>query len=262
MERLKRATAKARGSKPEKWTRKTWKWIFAATAAGAATIIAGVVVATPGWIREKVDPQSKITFTAQRERLSCTPYVIPKRINEVSDPPTDNSETGWSDWALRLGGAEMDRTKVLVTLRGRGTQSVTVTGLTFSVSERGRPLSGSLVDPACGDETVARYAEVDLDQDPPRIVASSSVETSWGGEEWRATPLKFPYVVSSSQSESLLIIARTKQYRAWTAALSWTDGEKTGKDIIDFGGKPFKTSAATNTESYSWNYSDGRWEKW
>jgi hypothetical protein len=234
---------------------------LAAVAAGVATVITGAVVAIPSWVKETVSPESRITFVAQRERQSCTSYVIPKKIGEIGRPPAIDKDTDWSDWALGLGGAEADHTKVLITVRGTGEGPVTITGLTFSVKERGPALHGSAVAQRCGDETVGRYAEVDLDQEPPRIVtSSSSSEGYWGDDEWRTTPLRFPYQVTRTENESLLIIARTKQYRAWIATLSWTDGDKTGNDVVDFGGTPFRTSSTVNAKSY---YSaDQEWKEY
>jgi hypothetical protein len=72
--------------------------------------------------------------------------------------------------------------------------------------------------------------------------------------------LKFPYVVTDAASESLLIIARTKQYRAWTATLSWTDGERTGTKVIDFDGKPFMTSATAHAVEYD-DTGEGKWSE-
>ncbi|GLY99056.1 hypothetical protein Acsp02_63100 [Actinoplanes sp. NBRC 103695] len=210
------------------------------------------MTAAPGWVKEKVSPSKPITVTVAREKAFCNSYVVPKSIKDIGVPPkSDGSQTVWSDWNLALGGAEMDWTKVLITVRGKGKSPVTVTGLDFAITDEGPPLKGSYLAHPCGDETVARFAEVDLDRTPPRIVASSAVPRSWGDDQWRTTPLVFPYEVSDTDSESLLVIAKTSEYRAWTAVLTWTDGDKSGSEKIDWEGKPFKTSAITNAVGYT-----------
>jgi hypothetical protein len=82
----------------------------------------------------------------------------------------------------------------------------------------------------------------------------------WGDQEWRTTPMQFPYTVTDTDSESLLIIAKTQQYRAWTAALSWTDGEKSGVEAIDYQGQPFKTTSSANRTGYV--DQDGQWREY
>jgi hypothetical protein len=199
-----------------------------------------------------------ITLTVSREKTICNSYIIPSPIEDVGPPPNaDASSTAWSDWALGKGGADLDWTKVLITVRGTGKNPVTITGLAISIKDEGPPLDGSYLEHPCGSETVGRYAEIDLDQTPPRIETSSSVPITWGDDAWRATPLQFPYTVTDTDSESLLIIGKTRQYRAWTASISWTDGQSSGTEIIDYQGKPFKTTSHANAQGYI--EMDGAW---
>jgi hypothetical protein len=119
--------------------------VLAAVAVGVATVITGSVVAVFGWAKDKVLPPEAVTVAVQRDRSSCTSYVIPKNIGEIGPPPVGGADTAWSDWALARGGAEMDWTKVLITVRGVSGRPVTVTGLTFSIKESRPALTGSLV---------------------------------------------------------------------------------------------------------------------
>jgi hypothetical protein len=233
-------------------TTKAKAWLIGILAAALATIITGWIVAAPGWVKEKVAPSSPITFSVQRELDYCLQYIVPNRIGDISEPPANNEAdpTAWSKWAISQGGADLSASKVLVTIRGTTKSPVTVTGVKIHVVERKPALTGSKVANGCGGTIDARYAEFDLDSNPPRISSSSSIPVMWGGEEWRATPLKFPYEVTDTESESLLIIGSTKEYAAWTASLLWTDGNKSGVEKIDFKGKPFRTSDSKNATDY------------
>jgi hypothetical protein len=227
-------------------------WFIGILAAALAAILTGWIVAAPGWVKERVAPSSPITFSVQRELDYCLQYVVPKQIGEISEPPADNEAdtTAWSKWAISQGGADFLASKVLITIRGTNKSPVTVTGIKIHVVERKPALAGSVVSNGCGGPIDARYAEFDLDNNPPRMSSSSSIPVMWGGEEWRATPLKFPYQVTDTQSESLLLIGTTEEYAAWTASLSWTDGNKSGVEAIDFDGKPFRTSDFKNAKEY------------
>ena len=153
-------------------------------------------------------------------------------------------------WAILQGGADFSASKVLVTIRGTTKSPVTVTRVRIHIVERKPALAGSVVANGCGGTIDARYAEFDLDSNPPRISSSSSVPVMWGGDDWRATPLKFPYQVTDTESESLLLIGTTNEYAAWTASLSWTDGNKSGVEKIDYEGEPFRTSDSRNATEY------------
>ncbi len=63
------------------------------------------------------------------------------------------------------------------------------------------------------------------------------------GSIQETTPLRFPYRVSDTESESLLILAHSSGYVEWTAHLEWSNGEDSGALTIDDKGKPFRTTS-------------------
>jgi hypothetical protein len=137
---------------------------------------------------------------------------------------------------------------VLMTVKGYDRSPVTITALNFHVVHRQpTPLDGRVLSNECGDETIARYAEVNLDSDPPQIGNSSADVTSHG--DVNATPLRFPYNVSDSDTENLLLITSTSGYVEWTADLSWSNGVTSGRLTIDNNGQPFRTSNMMTNET-------------
>ena len=197
---------------------------------------------------------TKVSKTVQRDEGMCTSYAIPGSPSEHNPPPTSDN---WSKWALQQGGAELFATKVLVTVKGLTQNPITVTGLRFIATSRQKPQRQFQISNECGDATAGRFAVVDLDQDPPRVTESSSVPRVWGDEEWRTTPLKFPYTITDQESESILLIAQTTQYVEWYAELSWTDGETSGTEKVDSNGEVFRT-ASSNAGPYV-EISNGNW---
>jgi hypothetical protein len=164
----------------------------------------------------------------------------------------------WAAWGPRLGGADADRTVVTVVIKSKTPQPVIVTNLEFVVTSRKPPMRGTLVSNQCGGPVEARYALADLDQNPARIVAGSATAATVGGIEWRVNPLRFPYEVTDTETETLLLVGRTENCECmWEARLSWSNGEASGTETIDFGGKPFHTSAISAAAFAT--YQGGRW---
>jgi hypothetical protein len=63
----------------------------------------------------------------------------------------------------------------------------------------------------CGDISQFRWLDVDLDHSPTRVIPHyDSQLAKEAPSEWRRTPIKFPYKVSTADSEAFLITARTK----------------------------------------------------
>jgi hypothetical protein len=138
---------------------------------------------------------------------------------------------------------------------------LSVTGIRFAVLERKPPIKGVSLSNQCGDETIARFAVVDLDREPPIITESTSKEMGWGDERWRTSPLKFPYEVTDKETETLLLIAKTDNCECyWKASISWTIESTSGTSVIDYKGQPFHTSAATSLgENYQYDESMRSW---
>lgn len=205
------------------------------------------------WHRTTNDSASKIPFTVQASTVVhgwCTTLVFDKMLSELSPPPT----VGYEQWAWDHDGIEATRGlpdsgsvnkagRVQLSLRGTSAVPVTITGLDVEIVERKPgPLRGIVVSGLCGSETVGRLAEIDLDAHPPKIVRSNADPTQIWGQDTDTKPLKFPYLISATDPELLLVVVElnnsdTVSYRLH---VGWTDGVHAGTQVIDHGGKPFR----------------------
>lgn len=173
----------------------------------------------------------------------CGSFVVPTS----SEAATTDVDFGTAEWAARNDAAQASpyapdqgTSKVLFTITGYEDRPVTITGLTIRTNiQSEKPATGEHLSLNCGDATIARYAEVDLDARPPRVTGSSSTEITWG--DMVTSPLRFPYDVDSRDTESLLLIASTGGYVEWSAVVDWSDGRSSGRLIIDNDGEPFRT---------------------
>lgn len=219
-----------------------------AIAAGIGAVLTGLLIAwlTPAgpWLWAKVFPPPTISASVSFYDGGCGSFLVP----ESGSASKSDADFGTPKWALRNGAAQAapwspgrGTSRVLFTITGYKARPVTITALTFKVSKRGpAPSDGRVESGDCGDETIARYAEVDLDRKPPRITESSGATISLG--DIVTSPLAFPYTVTDTNTESLLLIASTAEYVEWTAHLAWSDGTTSGLLSIDNEGHPFRTA--------------------
>jgi hypothetical protein len=253
-----------------RYTRAVIAFVTAAVLAGIAAIISNAVQSTPKTVKRVISGNHSvkpITFTVKLDPSHCQQFLFQKDLSALGPPPANRFDL--ANWARSQGGiAATDYgtlgslLKVLVTIRGTASTPVTVTGLTFEVTKRVvGGLSGTVVEEDCGSETYARYAEVDLDKDPPEIVASSDKTVGWDSSALAVTPIRFPYKVTDTDSESILLLAHTHDYVEWVGHLSWTDGKNQGTELISMqGGKPIQI---THIKKAMGNYlpSSAGWQK-
>ncbi|OXM54947.1 hypothetical protein CFP75_02065 [Amycolatopsis alba DSM 44262] len=212
----------------------------------------------------KPAPKDPVSLTVESVATSCTWYGTSRPVTQVGAPPQrGDMNADYAAWAQDNDVAEIGWSKVLVTVKSTSEKPVSITGIDFLVSERKPVIKGATLGGGCGSETTARFAVVDLDQNPPRITESTSKELTWGDENWRTSPLRFPYTVSDKETESLLLIAKTDACECrWKARLRWSNGETTGSSVLDYKGKPFHTSGSAGLrDSYIYNDTAKQWDK-
>lgn len=181
----------------------------------------------------------------KREGTCDGDWVIPGS----SKPTTWPTETGiWSDDAQAARGAGASPGEVQIFVQGRSQAEVVLTDLSLQVHERRPPISGTLLDEACGDMGAFRWLQANLDTNPPSIESRYEQEAvPEDASQYELTPIKFPYTVSLSDTEVFLISAVTAQCDCtWTAELSWASAGRTGTYVIDDEGKPFRTTSISN----------------
>lgn len=235
-------------------------WVSAAVLLGVAGVIVKTIEATPSYISEKFSDKKLIDASALDYDGPCKGYILKAQtLDELDTAPYSESSRDSEEYEIygRAHGTITSPQRVMITITGFDERPVTLNSMRIVATEKkSEPLTGVTMENQCGDETVARYAEVDLDAEPPRIVDSSADVVSYGSvdpetdEPLRTKPLQFPYTVKNDNTESLLIIANTNGYVEWHAEFAWSNGEKKGRLTVDQDGEPFKvTSGAKSVDS-------------
>lgn len=124
---------------------------------------------------------------------------------------------------------------------------ITITDITVDVQLRKAPLEGRSRSAPCGDQEPAAYIQFDLDEEPPRTVASSRESRLIGDDEWRLTPMSYPWVVAGDVPVVLLMSATTQEcYCQWVAVIHWQVDGESGTTVVDNDGEPFEVTASSN----------------
>lgn len=135
--------------------------------------------------------------------------------------------------------------QVVVNISGGADSPVTITGLSFirsSYTTSGAP--GIIVSGQCGEGISGRFAEVNLDSEPPQIVATNTNPNAmWGSPSIDLVPMKFPYVINRHDVEEFYIMANTTGNAAFRMQLDYFYQDRKGTAIIDDHGMPFRVGA-------------------
>ena len=201
-------------------------------------------------------PSSPLPFTHAVRKITPTcgaPWITPKAPDQITLPiPQDIiSYGGWSDWdEVSEGGAAASPGQVMITIQGRSAAEVVLTDLEVRVVARREPIRGTALHRQCGGEGVVRWLSVDLDRDPVAATADRAEVMYPHTPEWERRPIKFPYTVSLSDSETFVIKADTEGCDCdWIVGLHWASQGQTGILPIDDNGRPFRTSSDKNARS-------------
>ncbi|MFG2584057.1 transcriptional regulator [Streptomyces malaysiensis] len=183
-------------------------------------------------------------------------YVIDRPPSEVAPPPTEQDAP---TWAAAHGAVHGGTTNVEVTVQGRALSAVVLQALHVRVVGRRTPLAWSsfAMDNGCGGSLTPRAFSVNLDASRPLARPTD------GNDAGKPIPaVSFPYRVSASDPEVLLVNARTAGCDcSWYLELDWTSGGRSGTLRIDDHGSPFRTSSVKGRPQYAYDYADGAWYK-
>lgn len=135
--------------------------------------------------------------------------------------------------------------RVIVDISGGVDSPVTITGLSFrTLSHSDHGAHGILVSSGCGGGIEGRFAEINLDVDPPQIVASNAdPQAMWGSQPTELTPIRFPYLINKGTSEVFYIMAGTKGNASFEMQLDYIYQDHSGSAIINNQGAPFRVGA-------------------
>lgn len=135
--------------------------------------------------------------------------------------------------------------KLIINITGATDSPVTIKRISFSaLATKPQVIERIVISGQCGDATVGRFIEVNVDESPPKILATNSDPNGiWGGEPVDLTPIRFPYTVKNGDSEPFYVIAESHQYVEYNARIDWMYEGKSGSTIVDDHGKPFRIAA-------------------
>jgi hypothetical protein len=137
-------------------------------------------------------------------------------------------------------------------------------GIKIHVLHRKPALRGTIVNflPGICAPAELQIGTVNLDDSPPTLtpVHESSPNAPDQGPE-RTAPLIFPYTISQSDPEILVLTVTTQHCDCtWNAELDWTEGSHVGHTIIEDHSHPFQTTAAKGLPTITWGQGEnGDW---
>ncbi|MFI6997170.1 hypothetical protein [Nocardia sp. NPDC050175] len=230
-------------------------------------LIPAAVTGTVLGVRSITSPKSDIAvvpFTWTTSSGGEVAYVLPKEVSDQLDPPP--TDLGFGDWAEHHHGipaahtfdAGVAETGVALTLRAKNAGlPVTLLGLSVEVLERRPPVAGTTVSHTGGDSKSGRFIVVDGDSSPPTVIGSSNDPRYT--VSMRAEPIKFPYTITTTDSEVFLVYVDTHRYHLkWRLRIEWSTGVASGKTVIDNGGDPFEVTLPADGNK-SCFLTDERW---
>ncbi|MFI9007596.1 hypothetical protein ACIGNX_10250 [Actinosynnema sp. NPDC053489] len=202
-------------------------------------------------------PTEPIPFTHAVRKITPTcgaPWITPKPPEQIRLPVPQEvtSHGGWSEWdQVNEGGAAASPGQVMITVQGRSDAQVVLTDLRVRVVARREPLRGTAVVRQCGGPGVVRRLSVDLDRDPVAPTAEDQFgATDPDTPQWERKPIKFPYTVSLTDTETFVVEAKTDGCDCdWVIDLHWASQGQVGVLPITDDGHPFRTSSRRNART-------------
>ncbi|MBP2358408.1 helix-turn-helix domain-containing protein [Streptomyces clavifer] len=186
-------------------------------------------------------------------------YLVNRAPRAVAPPPVAADSGAWAGTHGAVHGGEA---LVRITVQGRSpSDAVVLHALHVRVVDRAAPLPWNAyrMDNGCGGAVTPRHFTVDLDRPRPLARPVDGLDAS-GAEVRKIPAVSFPYKVTSSDPEELLVSARTAGCDCrWYLELEWSAGGRTGTVRITDGGKPFRTSGTRGRPAYVHDSAEGRW---
>ncbi|WP_017237178.1 helix-turn-helix domain-containing protein [Streptomyces sp. SS] len=242
--------------------RRRRRWGGVGVVCGALAVVGTVTlgaVLLPGKTRERAaEPPAPLTWTVASHvrKDGCGHTYLVER---TPPPPPEAADA--RSWAAAQGAVDGGETLVRVSVQGKGAAAVVLQALHVRVVGRAAPLvrNAYRMDGGCGGAVTPRHLAVDLDR--PRPLARPVDGYDASGAEGRTIPaVAFPYAVTVSDPEELLVTARTAGCDCrWYLELAWSSEGRSGTVRITDGGQPFRTSSVAGRPSFAYDDMSRRW---
>jgi len=206
------------------------------------------------------EPGEPFTTTVEIDTGVCsTDWYVPKAAPDIDfSRPTpkqggliEDYGSAWEEFSAADDGFPASPSNVFLSVQGKTFTAVVLNRLDIRVVRRSPATVGTILDNPCGDASAYRWLAVDLDKQPPKVTARLSeavIESEPSALPQNQQPIRFPYIVSSTDPEVFQITAETVNCDCeWIAVLSWQSAGRNGTKIINNLGKPFRTVGRANT---------------
>jgi hypothetical protein len=161
------------------------------------------------------------------------------------------------------GAIQPDRSAVVVTLRPKRHEEITLTGIRFEVEQHElRPL-GTVFYRPCKEPLVGPAIEADVDQ-AGEVQGSSAALDGAMGTGLRlpssAKPIEFPWTVSLDKPFRLYLVVHAEySYCSWSARIPWSSNSSEGVIHVDNGGRGYRI---TDSIGIPWDRPmNGKWRQ-
>jgi hypothetical protein len=206
-------------------------------------------------------PKALISSSATEQISECGTQIFirsPQAERIVSNRLSPGRD--WPAFYRAHDAVVVGESQPVVSIQGESARPITLTGIDFNVVRKQRA-PGAAFSLPCGGPGQGRFLAVDLDQDPPRIIASSEDPTATADPSMASSkPIKFPWLVSVTDPLLLTIVAVTERCHCiWRASITWRSGSRSGELPIDNGGKGYAVVGKNRLRQYSW--SGSKWIK-
>ncbi|WP_437044968.1 helix-turn-helix domain-containing protein [Streptomyces sp. enrichment culture] len=156
-------------------------------------------------------------------------YLVDRAPRAVAPPPVTADSGAWAGTHGAVHGGEA---LMRITVQGRSpSDAVVLHALHVRVVDRAAPLPWNAyrMDNGCGGAVTPRHFAVDLDLPRPLARPVDGLDAS-GAEVRKIPAVSFPYKVTSSDPEELLVSARTAGCDCrWYLELEWRPGAVRGR---------------------------------
>jgi hypothetical protein len=240
------------------WWRRGTRWIAVGLGAG---LLAAVTAFGTGLGSKAVDSLDSsvappLSYSTEELVSECGSAIfLPEDLSKQTlkeNPPYSLSE--WAEFQHQPGAILAGGDVVEVSVQGESKRKVTLTGIRFDV-EHLKPKKGATFAASCGDGTFGRAMIVDLDENPPQVVASSKeVGANVGVDEQGhslSRRIRFPWTVSVVDPLLLYLVMTAEScFCRWRAEIPWVSGSKRGVIEVDNGGSGYKVFADSSFENF------------
>lgn len=181
------------------------------------------------------------------------PASLTPSLNAAVQPGTGPRHSGktWDAAPGAFGAVPASPAQLTIYATGPGNHAIIITGLTFHVVSRRKPVEGQWLNSQeyCGGGGSYHYGVVDFNTPPPYWRPVTALPPSF-----RADAIKFPYTATANDPEGLRVNVQMEDCDCtWYAVLSWIDETASKTMRIDDHGRPFETTSVTGVKETTWS---------